>query len=91
MPNDFVCHSFKYFTTLSLIGNMNTSRCTFLLHEVLSTGFISYPISLCIYVALVEPSPLLLRPFIGHQPWMIDDDDCEAISGMYEWWGKPKY
>jgi hypothetical protein len=40
----------------------------------------------------VEPSPLLLRPFISllYQPWMIDDD-CGAISGMNEWQGKPKY
>jgi hypothetical protein len=41
----------------------------------------------------VEPSPLLLGPFTGllYQPWMIDDDDCGAISGMNEWQGKPKY
>jgi hypothetical protein len=32
----------------------------------------------------VEPGPLLLRLFIGllYQPWMIDGDDCGAISGM---------
>jgi hypothetical protein len=32
----------------------------------------------------VEPSSLLLRSFIGllYQPWMIDGDDCGAISGM---------
>jgi hypothetical protein len=26
----------------------------------------------------VEPSPVLLRPFIGplHHTWMINDDDC---------------
>jgi hypothetical protein len=34
----------------------------------------------------VEPSPLLLRPFVGllYQPWMIhdDDDDDDAVSGM---------
>jgi hypothetical protein len=48
---------------------------------------------LYIYGAGVEPSPLLLRPFIGllHQPWMIDGDDCGVISGMNEWQGKPKY
>jgi hypothetical protein len=41
----------------------------------------------------VEPSPLLLRPFIGllYQPWMIDGDDCGAISVINEWQGKPKY
>jgi hypothetical protein len=35
----------------------------------------------------VEPSPLLLRPFIGlsYQPLMIDGDDCGAIDGMNEW------
>jgi hypothetical protein len=35
----------------------------------------------------VEPSPLLLRPFIGllYQPWMIHDDDCGAIGEMNEW------
>jgi hypothetical protein len=35
----------------------------------------------------VEPSPLLLRPFIGllYQSWMIDGDDCLAIGWMNEW------
>jgi hypothetical protein len=48
---------------------------------------------LFIYGSGVEPSALLLRPFIGilYQPWMIDGDDCGAISGMNEWQGKPKY
>jgi hypothetical protein len=34
-----------------------------------------------------------MRPFIDllYQPWMINDDDCGAISGMNEWQGKPKY
>jgi hypothetical protein len=45
-----------------------------------------------IYGAGVEPSPLLLGPFIGlYQLWMIDGDDCGAIKGMNEWQGKPKY
>jgi hypothetical protein len=41
----------------------------------------------------VEPGPLLLRPFIAsfYQPWMIDGDDCGAITGMNEWQSKPKY
>jgi hypothetical protein len=41
----------------------------------------------------VEPSPLLLLPFIGllYQPWMIDDDDCGAIIGMNDWQGKKEY
>jgi hypothetical protein len=32
----------------------------------------------------LEPSPLLLRPFIGllYQLWFIDGDDCGAISGI---------
>jgi hypothetical protein len=36
------------------------------------------------YGAGVVPSPLLPRSFIDllYQPWMIDDDDCGAISGM---------
>jgi hypothetical protein len=48
---------------------------------------------LFIYGAGVEPSPLLLRPLAGLlcQPWMTDGDVCGAISGMYEWQGKPKY
>jgi hypothetical protein len=48
---------------------------------------------LFIYEAAVEPSPLLLRPFIGllYQLWMIDGDDCGAISGTNEWQGKPEY
>jgi hypothetical protein len=48
---------------------------------------------LFIYAAGAEPSPLLLRPFIGllFQPWMKDGDDCIAISGTNEWQGKPKY
>jgi hypothetical protein len=38
----------------------------------------------------VQPSPLLLWPFIGlfYQPWMIDGDDCGEISGMKESQGK---
>jgi hypothetical protein len=34
----------------------------------------------------VEPSPLLLRTFIGlfYQHWMIDVNDYRAISGMNE-------
>jgi hypothetical protein len=45
------------------------------------------------YGAGVEPSPLLLQPFIGllYQPWLIDGDDCRAISGINEWQGKLKY
>jgi hypothetical protein len=45
-----------------------------------------------IYCAGVEPSPLLLWPFIGllYQPWMIDGDDCVAVSGMNEEQGKPE-
>jgi hypothetical protein len=41
----------------------------------------------------VEPSPLLLRPCIGllYQPWIIDGDDCGAVSGMNEWQGKPEF
>jgi hypothetical protein len=45
------------------------------------------------YGAGVEPSPLLLRSFIGllYQPWVIDGDDYGAISGMNEWQGKPNF
>jgi hypothetical protein len=41
----------------------------------------------------VESSPLLLLSLIGlfHQPWMIDADDCGAISGMSKWQEKEKY
>jgi hypothetical protein len=44
---------------------------------------ITFPLS---FGAGVEPSPLLLLPFTGllYQPWMIDSDDCGAISGMNE-------
>jgi hypothetical protein len=49
----------------------------------------------CIYLcgAVMDPSPLLLRSFIGllYQPWMIDGDDCGAVGGMNEWQDKPKY
>jgi hypothetical protein len=39
-----------------------------------------------IYWAGVETSPLTLRSFIGLscRPWMVDGDDCVAISGMNE-------
>jgi hypothetical protein len=54
-----------------------------------------HPLALSfIYRTGVEPSPLLLRSFIGllYQPRMIDDDnDCGALSEMNEWQGKPKY
>jgi hypothetical protein len=48
---------------------------------------------LFIYGPGVEPSPLLLLPFIGLliHPWMIDADDLRAISGMSDWQVKPKY
>jgi hypothetical protein len=26
-----------------------------------------------------------------YQPWMMDGEDCGAISGMNEWQGIPKY
>jgi hypothetical protein len=41
----------------------------------------------------VDPSPLLLRPFIGrlYQSWAIEGDDCGAVSGLNGWQGKPKY
>jgi hypothetical protein len=40
-----------------------------------------------------QPSPLLLRPFIGllYQPSMIDKDDYGAISRMNAWQVKPMY
>jgi hypothetical protein len=45
-----------------------------------------------IYEAGVDPSTLLLWPFIGllNQHWMIDVDYCRTISGMNEWQVKPK-
>jgi hypothetical protein len=60
---------------------------------------------LFIYWTGLEPSPLLLRLFIGllYQPWMIDDGggggDGDgggdggggAIDGMNGWQGKPTY
>jgi hypothetical protein len=35
-------------------------------------------------LAGVEPSPLLLRPFIGllYHLWMTDNYDCGAVGGM---------
>jgi hypothetical protein len=42
----------------------------------------------------VDPSLLLLQPFIGLlcQNWRRDgDDDLGAIHGMSEWQGKPEY
>jgi hypothetical protein len=46
-----------------------------------------------VYGAGVQPNLLLQRLFIGimYQPWMIDGDDCGAVSGMNEWQWKPKY
>jgi hypothetical protein len=39
---------------------------------------------LFIYGAGVEPSPLLLRPFVRllYQSWMVHGDDCGANNGM---------
>jgi hypothetical protein len=44
----------------------------------------NYGAYLFVYRVVVEPIPRLLRPFIGllYQPWMMDGDDCETISGM---------
>jgi hypothetical protein len=46
-----------------------------------------------IILAGVEPSPLVLRSFIGllYQPWMIVGDDCGVINEMNKWHGKPEY
>jgi hypothetical protein len=40
-----------------------------------------------------EPRPLLLRQCIGllYEHWMLDSDDCGAVSGMNEWQRKPRY
>jgi hypothetical protein len=42
---------------------------------------------LCVFFSLsffagVEPSPLVLMPFIGpfYQPWIIDGDNCGAMA-----------
>jgi hypothetical protein len=45
------------------------------------------------YGVETEPSPQLMRQFIGqmNQPWMTDSDDCGAISVMNGWQEKPKY
>jgi hypothetical protein len=39
----------------------------------------------------VKLSSLVLKPLndISYQLWRIYGDDCEAISGMVEWQGKP--
>jgi hypothetical protein len=49
-------------------------------------------IYLVIYSVGIEPS-VILRTFIGilYQLSMIDCDDLEAIDGISEWQGKPKY
>jgi hypothetical protein len=41
----------------------------------------------------MEPSLLLLRPFIGllYQLWVTDGDNCGATGVMNEWQGKAKY
>jgi hypothetical protein len=41
----------------------------------------------------LEPSPILLRPFIGllYHLWAIGGDYCGAVGGMNEWHGKPKF
>jgi hypothetical protein len=46
-----------------------------------------------IYWAAVGPSLLFLKPLLVllYQPWMMDGDDCGAISEMNEWQGKTMY
>jgi hypothetical protein len=46
-----------------------------------------------IYGTGMEPSPLLLRPFIGlfYKPFMMGGDDRRTISEMNEWQDQPKY
>jgi hypothetical protein len=41
----------------------------------------------------VEPSPLILQPFIEllYQLWIIDGDDCGTTSEINGWQGKPTY
>jgi hypothetical protein len=45
-----------------------------------------------IYGAGLEQSPVLLWPFVGllYWSWMVDGDECGAISGMIEWQGRRK-
>jgi hypothetical protein len=45
------------------------------------------------YVAIVEPGPLLLRPFIGllYLPWIIGGNDLGDVSGKNDWRGKSRY
>jgi hypothetical protein len=51
------------------------------------------PLLLFTYAAGVEPSTLLLRPFIDllYQPWMVDGGQFGAIGEINEWQRKPKY
>jgi hypothetical protein len=64
-----------------------------ILHSHRHENFKSYILLSFFYVTGLEPSPLLLRPFIGllYQPWMIDNDDCGTTSGVYEWQRKRKF
>jgi hypothetical protein len=43
-------------------------------------------LNIFLFWAGVEPSPLLLKPFIGllYQHWMVDGDNCAAVGGMNE-------
>jgi hypothetical protein len=52
--------------------------------NISSAAFIIGSLFMC--MAEVEPSPMLLRSFIGllYQPWTLDGDDCGAIGGMNE-------
>jgi hypothetical protein len=59
--------------------------------QVVASRVVLISTELVSYWAEVEPSPLLLRQFIGlfYQPWKIDGDDFGAIDGMNEWQGQP--
>jgi hypothetical protein len=59
------------------------------LHSTVVIQCFSAAVVMFLYGAGVEPSPLLLWPFINlwYQSRMINGDDCGAISGMNEWHG----
>jgi hypothetical protein len=69
----YFCHLLAHSTVPINIQEFHNSA-----HKLMISKFFSF-------LAEVEPSPLVMRPFIGflYQPWIIDDyDDSAAIGGM---------
>jgi hypothetical protein len=89
------CNQFASISNLCLYFNVrNAITLPFFFLVCLFCFFVFFFFAFfCCCWAGVEPSQLLLRPLLGllYQPYIIDGDDCGAVTEMNEWQGNLKY